>query len=303
LVNVSATDQGVDVASEYIEYQKAKMTESNIMLMLGHLIIDMGNYDKAEKYFNTLLHSSHPNDEEIACIFYYIGRICRLKGEYERALDALTRAYERHSEARPARLVSAAKAMNAIGIVCMEQDNAQQAINSFECALKLYAKTIAGYHPDVGGTLINLGNIHCDQGQFESALYYFKRAQHIYECNLPPNHPNIAILLNNFGNLYYQQLKFDLALDAYQRALAINENILPANHPDILRNTHNISKVYRMIADQNNAKFEIDQVPAYTLPDSRQYKGVGKINKIFWEETKMPKISKSDIEMVEMHKY
>jgi tetratricopeptide (TPR) repeat protein len=283
LVNVSATDDGVDIASEYIEYQKAKMTESNLLLMLGHLIIETGDYDKAEKYFNGLLHSSIPNDEEIACIYYNMGRVYRLKGDYDHAVDYLNQAYITHSEARPARLASAAKTMNAMGILCMELNNVEQAIDSFECALKLYTKTIQEYHPDIGGTLINLGNIYSEQGEFEGALSCFKRAEKIYEYNLPPNHPNIAILLNNIGNLYYQQANFDLALDVYKRALEINEKILSPNHPVIARNRHNLSRVYASLGDQTKAQFQLEQASHCDEFDIKSLTESMKINPDSWK--------------------
>jgi tetratricopeptide (TPR) repeat protein len=268
------------------------MAEANLMLMLGHLIIETGDYDKAEKYFNGLLHSSIPNDEEIACIYYNLGRIYRLKGDYEQAIDFLNQAYVTHSEARPARLVSAAKTMNAMGILCMELNSVEQAINAFECTLKIYAKTIQEYHPDVGGTLINLGNIYSEQGQFESALSCFKRAEKIYEDNLPPNHPNIAILLNNIGNLYYQQANFDLALDAYKRALEINEKVLSPNNPVIARNRHNLSRVYASLGDQAKAQLQLERASECNAFDIQSLTESMKVNPASWEPVGVHDVSK-----------
>jgi tetratricopeptide (TPR) repeat protein len=303
IVNVSATDEGVDIATEYIEYQKAKMTESNIMLMLGHLIVEAGDYNKAEKYFDAILHSSIPNDEEIACIYYNIGRVYRLKGQYDHALEYLNRAYVEHSKARPPRLVSAAKALNAMGIVHTEQKNVQQAIDSFESALKLYTKTIQGYHPDVAGTLINLGSIYCEQENFTNALSCFNRARKIYQCNLPPNHPNVATLLNNIGNLHYQQLKLDLALDAYQRALEINEKILPPNHPDIVRTRHNLSKVYTTLGDQQKAAFELERAPEYDLVAGYQFIDSTPTNSVPRDAMDIDNASKSKMDLIEINNY
>ncbi|CAF2944479.1 unnamed protein product [Rotaria sp. Silwood2] len=303
LVKVNATDEGFEVTSEYIKYQTSKMAESNIILVLGHLLIEMGDYDRAEKYFNTILHSSIPNDEEISCIYYHMGRIYRLKGDYERALEFLKQAYETHSEARPSRLTSAAKAMNAIGIVHMEQNNVQQAIDSFECALKLYAKTIQEHHPDVGGTLINLANIYCEREQYEKALSCFKRAEYIYECSLPPNHPNKAILLNNLGNFYLHQRQLNLALNAYQQAFDINEKILPANHPDIARNKHNLSKVHIMICDRNKADSQLQQAPEYSQVVACSSMEPAKINLFVSETSQVHQSSEQPAEMIEMAEY
>ena len=303
IVNASGTDEGVDVASEYIEYQKAKMTESNIILTFGNLIIEIGDYDKAEKYFHAILQSSIPNDEEIACIYYNIGRVYRLKGEYDRALDYLNRAYLSHSQARPPRLASAAKAVNATGIVHMEQDNVEQAIDSFECALKLYTKTVQDYHPDVAGTLINLGNIYSKQEQFEDALSCFNRAKKVYQSSLPSNHPNLAILYNNFGNLYYQQFKLDLALDAYEKALAINEKILPPNHPDVARSKQNVSKVLITIGDQQRSEIEDQPAPEYSLVVSPGFIESMKNNVFNWEPNEIGETSESNGQMIEMTTY
>jgi len=250
LVNVNATDEGNHIAAEYIEYQKSKMTESNIILMLGHLIIETGNYPKAEKYFQAFLNSPIPTDEEIACIYYNLGRIYRLKQEYEQALEYLNQAYLKHCQARPTRLLSGAKAMNAIGIVSMELDHKNEAIEAFQCALKLYSKAVEQSHPDVAGTLINLGNIYSQQEKFAEALFCFERAQKIYDKHLPVNHPNVAILLNNIANLCFQQQRFQLALDTYEQALQINQRFLPNNHPTLLKNRENISKVCLSMANQ-----------------------------------------------------
>lgn len=277
------------------------MKDSNIILMLGHLMIEVGDYDKAEKYFHAILHSSVPNDEEIACIYYNIGRIYRLKGNHEGALEYLNRAYVTHSEARPTRLASAAKAMNAIGIVYNELNDIGKAIDSFECALKLYTKTVQEYHPDVGGTLLNLGNIYSEHGDFENALICFQRTKKIYEYNLPSNHPNIAILLNNMGNVYYQQNKLDLALETYQRALEINEKILPSNHPVIEKNTHNLSKVYILLGDQAKAQLQLEQPLEYAEIDNHTFVKTIRTNSFPFYENYIDKNFKSNVESIEMN--
>ncbi|CAF5072380.1 unnamed protein product, partial [Rotaria sp. Silwood1] len=84
-VKLHATDQGADIAAEYMAYQKKKTLESNIVLMLGNLLLEMGEYSKAESYFDTILNSENPNDEEVACIYVNCGRTQRLKGDFNRA--------------------------------------------------------------------------------------------------------------------------------------------------------------------------------------------------------------------------
>jgi tetratricopeptide (TPR) repeat protein len=138
------------------------MADANIVLMFGHLLIEMGEYYKAQKYFDTVL-SSNPNDEEIACIYFNFGRAYRLKGDFDQSIDYYKRAYDLHYKAKPKRRASAAKALNGLGITSSEQGNQQIAIEYFQRALKLLYKSVHRYHVDIGGTLINLSSIYCDQ--------------------------------------------------------------------------------------------------------------------------------------------
>jgi tetratricopeptide (TPR) repeat protein len=146
-----------------MEYQKKKMTESNIVLMFGNLLLEMGEYAKAERYFDTILSSSNPNDEEIACIFFNFGRTHRLKGDFNRAINCYNRAYNLHMNARPKRSASAGKTLNGLGVVYSEQGKQLKAEECFQRAMKLYKKSIPKKHVDVAGTLINLGTIDCDR--------------------------------------------------------------------------------------------------------------------------------------------
>jgi tetratricopeptide (TPR) repeat protein len=155
-----------------MEYQKKKMTESNIVLMFGNLLLEMGEYAKAERYFDTILSSSNPNDEEIACIFFNVGRTHRLKGDFGRAISSYNRAYGLHMNARPKRAASAGKTLNGLGVVFSEQGRILKAEECFQRALKLYHKSIPKKHIDVAGVLINLGTIDCDRQDVSDELSF-----------------------------------------------------------------------------------------------------------------------------------
>ena len=76
---------GGDLNGEYMKYQEKKMDESNAVLMIGNLFVRMGEYDKAERFFDTILSSS---------IFFNFSRIHALKGDFNRAISCYNRAYE-----------------------------------------------------------------------------------------------------------------------------------------------------------------------------------------------------------------
>ncbi|CAF0720494.1 unnamed protein product [Rotaria sp. Silwood1] len=253
-VKLHATDQGADIAAEYMAYQKKKTLESNIVLMLGNLLLEMGEYSKAESYFDTILNSENPNDEEVACIYFNFGRTHRLKGDFNRATNCYQRALKLHMDARPKRLASAGKTLNGLGVVYSEQGRQMQAEECFQRAMKLYDISIPKKHVDVAGTLINLGTIDCDRQDYDRALTKFLRAKKIYDSSLPPGHPNHAIPRVNLGNVYLATGDYLKACEEYESALKSQEASLPSDHPDIARTLHNLAVVQTHLGNIELAK-------------------------------------------------
>ncbi|CAF1172335.1 unnamed protein product [Adineta steineri] len=239
-VMVAATDQGAALAAEYMEYQKKKMIDANVILMFGSLLLEMGEYDKAGKYFDNILNSSAPNDEEIACLYFNFGRTHRLKENFERSITCYTKSYDLHFYTKPKRLASAGKALNGLGIVYCEMGDQDKAMECFERAMKLFNKSIRRKHVDIGGTLINMSTIQYERKQYDIALANAREAQKIFEKALPPAHPNNALTLATLANIYLALGEYDLAQKNYERALELEMIALPSDHPDIARTLHNI---------------------------------------------------------------
>ncbi|CAF3872912.1 unnamed protein product [Rotaria sp. Silwood1] len=253
-IKVHATDQSDDLIAEYIEYQKEKMTESNIILFFGNLLIEMGEYDKAQRYFDTILSSSNPNDEEIACIFYNFGRIHRFLGNFYRTINSYTRAYQLHMNARSKHIASAGKTLNELGLVYFAQRNEIKAEECFKRAMHLYKKNILRKHIDVAGTLINLCNLDCSRQNFEQALNKYQQAKEIYDNSLPLLHPNRALLRVNLGNIHLTAGNYQMALEDYEAALQLQEASLPSNHPYVARTLHNLAIVHTHQGNKDKAK-------------------------------------------------
>ena len=193
IIQASATNQGAEVAADYIEFQKKKVVHSDIDLMIGHLFADMGQMDKSRQYFESLL-KKNPNDEEIACVYYYFAQNHRLKNEFYQALDYYKLSYNMHFNAKPPRESSAAKSLNGIGIVYKKMKEYQEAENNFQHALKIYKDHLPSDHADIAAVLNNLGNVYYEMEKFDQAIKYFHKAQSMNKKVLPPNHPSNACI-------------------------------------------------------------------------------------------------------------
>jgi tetratricopeptide (TPR) repeat protein len=172
-ITIQATDEGANLAKEYIEGQKQKAAQANVVLMLSQLLLDMGEYAKAEKYLHSIIDSSNPSDEERAGIYLYFGRAYCLKGDFSQAKDYYNVAFDLHMNARPKRLYSAANTLNGIGVVHSKQNNHQAAEKCFKKALKLFEKNVSSTHTNVAVTLINLGIAQCGQEEVRELILHF----------------------------------------------------------------------------------------------------------------------------------
>jgi tetratricopeptide (TPR) repeat protein len=242
VIRATATNQGADIASDYMEFQKKKVIHSDIDLMIGHLFADMGETHKSRLYFESIL-KKEPNDEKVACIYYYIARNYRLKNEYDQALIYYNLSYDKHHQAQPPREGSAAKSLNGIGIVYREMKNYSQAAKYLQQALRIYKDYLPSYHADIAAVLNNLGNVYCQMEEFDQAMKYLHQAQSINNKTLPSNHPSNASVLNNIGNVYYKKKEFNQACNVYERVLKIREKALVPEHDDIICSLDNLGLV------------------------------------------------------------
>ncbi|CAF3524876.1 unnamed protein product [Rotaria socialis] len=224
---VHAIDQGAVLFAEYLVYHKRKIAELNIVLMLGNLLLEMDEYFKVERYFDNLVNSSNPSDEQIVCIFFNFDRTYRLKGDFVRAINYYNRANNLHLYARPKRLASAGKNLNGLGVVYMEPRR----------QLKAEEFHFSSYFIE-----------------YDRAKTKFTKAKEIYNRALPPGHPKHALPRVNFRNVYLSAGEYTKACSEYESALKLQEASLLGDHPDIGRKLHNLAVVHTCLGNMNEQK-------------------------------------------------
>ena len=85
-IQAIATEQGAKVATDYIECLPRKVIHSDIDLMIGHLLADVGQINISYRYFESLL-KKKPSDEEVAYVYHCFALNHRTEKEYRRALE------------------------------------------------------------------------------------------------------------------------------------------------------------------------------------------------------------------------
>jgi tetratricopeptide (TPR) repeat protein len=253
---ITASNDGDKVLNDYINFKREEMEEFDINILFGEFLYDMGEYQKAEKYFENLLSTEDTPQRRLG-----LGTVYALKGEYDRALYYLQSTHDQYHEILSSMisvsndsfnieesqnmLGQMARTLASIANIYFHTDNPDEALFNYTAALNLYKTVIMNDNiPHIGTCLQNIGLIYEKRGFYTDAMNNFQQANEIYSKTLPENHPDRAGLLLNIGNIYKLQVNDDLAIKSYTDALDIMKKIYPANHPSIAECMNNIGLVY-----------------------------------------------------------
>ena len=102
-----------------------------------------------------------------------------------------------------------------------------------EKALETRRNSLGPDHPDVAGTLGQLGTIMWHKGDFAKAKDFMEQALAINEKRFGPESLPVAASLHNLGNLNWSWGKYDEARRVLERSLSIREKILGPGHADV----------------------------------------------------------------------
>ncbi|CAF0901463.1 unnamed protein product [Adineta steineri] len=219
---------------------------------LGVVLIKMGQYDKAEGFYEFLLgQTTHENDK--AFIYHELGRIKYNLKDYQKALINYEKSLEIKQKNLPPNHADFANLYNNIGLVYKHEGNYSEALSSHKKAVEIQKLALSSQHLDLSTSYSNIGNVYDSMGNYLKALSYHEKALKIRQKALPPNHPTLAYSYNNMGLTYDNMGYYSQALSSHEKALAIRQEALPPNHPDLASSYNNIGNAYDNLGDHAKA--------------------------------------------------
>jgi serine/threonine-protein kinase len=216
------------------------------LVALGLLRSDQSRLDDAERLVREGLEMSRglrpANAAIVARATTALGQVLENKGEYDRAIDALTTA---------ARLDSSAALPTAeTAATLTELANCHFYAGHYAVADSLNRRALAidlglygERHPHVASDLINLGAVRQEQGHYADAEKYYRRALDIYRGWYGPDHFETAATLTMLGRALIPQGKYREASAALEQALAIREKVYGPNHPSVASTLNELGSV------------------------------------------------------------
>ncbi|CAF0832762.1 unnamed protein product [Adineta steineri] len=210
---------------------------------LGKLLVQIGQFSKAEEVYNVLLEQTSDEDEKP---FYYnqLGLVHMNQGDNEQAIWYYGKALEIQQKTLPSDHHDLATSYNNIGNAYDHIGEYLKALSYYEKALEIREQTLPSNHPLLANSYNNIGLVYNKMGEYSKALFFEKKTLEIFLRTLPSNHPDLATSYNNIGYVYENMREYSKALSLYKKALEIQQKTLPSNHPSLATSYNNIGNVY-----------------------------------------------------------
>lgn len=261
-VQITATNEGSDKIEQYINLSKEQMEESTPMIYFGRLLRDeLGQIDRAEKYFYKILESLPTDDLEAASIYNQIGIVHQRRSELKLALKQFEHAYDIRQQKLPSNHPHIAASLYNIGTIHRRKENFDLALDYFQQALKIYDFNYPGDNMEKITVIECIGRVYSDKNELDTALVYFTRALDMHKTILPDEHPNIARCLGAIGWVHRKKNNLDLALDYFHQMFTLEDECLPPDHPTLSAHLIWITDIYKKMNDIDKAlKFCYDRL-------------------------------------------
>jgi tetratricopeptide (TPR) repeat protein len=244
-VDLALTSDTDNQLQRLAESLRKEIEGPNPLHRLGKLLIKMGEFDKAEEIFKTLLETtSNVGLEHVASFYNQLGYIFKEKGAFSIALFNHEKALEIQQKISPPNHLMLANIYNNIGEVHRLSGDYSSALSYYQKTLKIYQESLPSNHPELTTIYNNISQVYNLVGDYSAALSYLQKTLEIEEKSVPSNHPDLAATYENIGRVHYAMGEYSTALLHHRKALEIQEKSLPSNHPSLAITHNNIGQAH-----------------------------------------------------------
>ena len=220
---------------------------------LGIVLVRMGDYKKAERYFQMIVEHLPRTHSALPQAFSSLGIIYENSGEYYKALEYQQQAlelYTRMYNVIPDPQDNVGATYTNIGSIYHHLEKNQLALEYFHKALQVQKEPSR-----IGFTYNQIAMIHQQNEDYPQALEYFRKALQIDEEVLMADKfdPVLATSYNNIGDTYLRLKDHDNALKYLQHALDIRLKGTTSTHTDLAAIYSNLGTLYLEINETKKA--------------------------------------------------
>jgi tetratricopeptide (TPR) repeat protein len=184
-----------------------------------------------------------------------LGRICQLRGKYDKADQYYKTALEMRKRALPPGHLDIGKILHSLGSVTGEAGiDYEKSLTYLRESLVINENAVGKEHPETAIVLSSIANVYLCRNELPQALEYQRKVLKLYQKIYPDkDHQDIARLLSNIGELYRRMKKYKQAFIYLNIALEMRIRMLGEDHFDTGTAHVNLAETYRDTHDYQTA--------------------------------------------------
>jgi tetratricopeptide (TPR) repeat protein len=212
----------------------------------GFLLYQLGNYVKANAYFQKILNDRHVTTSEKAHCYRGLGTVAAEQHDFNEAYKNFEREFELWN-----RLGDEENVMEA----CKNIGNMLFYKGEYKEALE-YLQTTAMYFKlndnvmecaRIYGMIAHIMGV---RQRWDDCLMCYSEQLEVRQRVLDPNHEDIGITHANLGVTYHYMGKYKEAVNHFQKALDIYSHSLQSDHPNVLKAKENLHNSTLLLSQQ-----------------------------------------------------
>ncbi|CAF1382373.1 unnamed protein product [Rotaria sordida] len=223
---------------------------------IGNVLIELGDYQKAFKMYNTalelrLLYSSIIQDEPgLAQIYNNIAVCYNQNGQYNRSIENFEKSINIKLKYLPSNHPSLGITYSNLSDLYRANGDYEMALKYCQQALDIHVLVLPKDHIDLATTYNAMANIYIDSGNSIKAKENYEKALEIILNQMLQQHQLLNTIYNNIANIYMNECHYELAIKYYKLALDKIDSSNLTNHAVIY---NNLGEIYRKIGNYMEA--------------------------------------------------
>ncbi|WP_143057337.1 CHAT domain-containing protein [Nitrosomonas sp. Nm51] len=206
----------------YLPADNSDAQRADLYYKMGRTYLKLQNNTAAIASFEHALALRKTHSERDRAILHnMLGLTHQKTGNIEKSRAHLNKALELRIITR--NILGEARTLGNMAATYLAQGRYIKAIEHYQQAQQLFAKTARATPTDLGNIQTNLSSVYAEMGQYEKALTHQFRALAIYQQ--AGNTAGIASSYHNIGYIESEQQNYAAALDAFRQAVALREKI------------------------------------------------------------------------------
>ncbi|CAF0952618.1 unnamed protein product [Rotaria sordida] len=259
-VPLTLTDDGLEHVQQYVNSMRKDLAETNPTRLFGKLLIDMGQYSRAERYYELILNSLPKNHEDFPSLYHGLGYTHYVRGNYTQALKYDKVAYEIRKQILPENHLDIARSSLNLGCDYIRNGDHKTAMELLMEALRIRQQNYSEQdHVNIAIVCAAIGDNYIHLCDYENAFNFLTKALEMFKRVLPSEHAKIASTLIKIGNLWEKQGFYDRALEQYHSAHSMAVKIMPSEHPTLQKYFERIIYIHIMLRIINSSNRALAQ--------------------------------------------